>query len=158
MTPTPANEPNRFLTKESFNRRLIVEVAASCPIDEVALDICRKVSERVEPNRSMTFNTAARLILEAKSMALEHLLTTGSYGSRLKDFFDQHIRSLLGGNEDNVGWRAVCLALQHLGQPCEYLLIDYYIRGFDRPAVPNRWTERAKCTRRLRELVTGYLA
>lgn len=143
-------------TKDTFRRYLMVELVAFCPMDEIALDVCRVISGRLAADVVLTSAQMLDLVGDAKTIIIERLLASDSWRSRFMQLFDRQTVLPLANKENH--WKAVGVALSSLGSPCEYLLIDYYIRGRDQAVVVNHWTERVNCTRKFRQLLKENLA
>ena len=149
MTPGGGGAHARMLSIQSFKSHLLIELVALCANDEVVLDHCRQMCERIGPQFPLGIDRAAQHIVEAKTTLLERLRSSGATPPRIDDFFKKHVKPMLASLEEAAAWRMFWIALSQSGPRCEYLLVDYFVRGGDRPVVPNHWIQRPKCTKEL---------
>ena len=94
-------------------------------------------------------------MIEGKVRVLERI---NRPNSPLQRYLQKHIESSIVNATHREIYKAFCISVRALGQPCEYLLVQYLVREADTPVIENRWLERARCQRLLRTLTLGYLS
>lgn len=147
MTSAPASTGDRSLGLRALRLHIIVELVAFGPPSALVLEAVDRITESVNPHSLVTLDEAAIFVLDAKLLLLELLRENGAPATRIEEFFEKDIKTILVDKPAIDAWRLFLLSFSRVGQPCESLLVDYYVRGLDRPPFPgqNQWLMRPKC-------------
>jgi hypothetical protein len=149
----------RFDEGKHLQRCLVIELTAFSDDDALIQDVCREVladPDFVDSRPSPTGAPVrtAFLVARAKALVLTRQRGRNAEPGRLDDLCRSVLPEWINAPPDEEVLVLVCLALMRIGQPCEWLLTDYYLHGRDRALVPDHWNKRGQCKKRLREMLS----
>jgi hypothetical protein len=129
---------------------VLIELAAFCQDDNVILDVVRELLP-LGLEDEISKDAICKLVAESKARAIERLGLLQRPGSAISRFLAGFARKyhIESGTAELL--RVFCQSLANLEQPCEYMLIYYFVKDSDAQVVPNHWIVRANCQQRLGE-------
>jgi hypothetical protein len=152
----------RFDEGKHLQHCLVTELTAFSDDDGLIQDVCTEVlAEPLIYSRLPALNGTGAggtvfLVARAKALLLTKRRRDQPGPRRIDDLLRSVMPGLVTGQSDEEGLVLLCLAIMKLGQPCEWLVTDYYINERDRALVPDHWAKRAQCKKRLREMLSNW--
>jgi hypothetical protein len=160
--PSTATVTSTFGDAKQLQRCLVVELTAFCDDDTLIQEVCGEVLAnpniylRTSTEDSKQSGVAVLVVARAKALVLKRLQQRNVHATRFKDFWRVILPRWMDRALDDDSLVLLCLGMMKLGQPCEWLLTDYYVNLHDRGLVPDHWNMRGQCKKRLRELLSGW--